>query len=187
MKKLILSTTFLIAGTFGILAQGLVDFSNAPWEAWGDPGTAPDRLIYLGPSVAGGTAIADAAYTAALLENRGGTWTQLGDKIPFFGVGLEGIVASDGIQRVVSVPAGTATTLRIAIFEPSGLEMVLGPGNTAGADTFSFTMGRSEPPAPKDTLFVNMRAFSVVPVPEPSTVALGVLGLGALLLFRRRK
>jgi hypothetical protein len=31
---------------------------------------------------------------------------------------------------------------------------------------------------------LNFRAFVV---PEPSTIALGVLGLGALLLFRRRK
>jgi hypothetical protein len=176
MKKLILSTTFLIAGTFSILAQGLVDFSNAPWEAWPET-TPPDRLIYLGTAP-----IADAAYTAGLFENRGGNWVQLGDKLPFFGVGLEGIIAGDGIPRVLGVAALTPTQLQIRVYDPTGKELQL----INGANTFSYTQAVSVPPSPTDTLFVNMRAFSVV-VPEPSTVALGVLGLGALLLFRRRK
>lgn len=32
-----------------------------------------------------------------------------------------------------------------------------------------------------------MRTFALVPVPEPSVIGLGVLGIGALLLLRRRK
>jgi len=181
MKKLILSTTFLIAGTFSILAQGLVDFSNAPWEAWPEA-SPPNRLIYLGATIATGQPIADAAYTAGLFENRGGTWTQLGDRLPFFGAGLEGIIAGDGIPRVLGVAQSVATTLQIRVYDPTGKELNV----IDGANTFAYTQGASVPPSPTDTLFVNMRAFSVI-VPEPSTVALGVLGLGALLLFRRRK
>lgn len=181
MKKLILSTTFLIAGTFCVLAQGVVDFSNANWEAWPET-TPPDRFIYLG-SIAPGNAIADPAFTAGLFEQRGGNWVKLGDSIPFYGAGLEGIFASDGIQRVLAVPALTATTLQIRIYDPAGVE--LAPA-APGANTFAYTQAISTPiPSPTDTLMVNMRAFAVVP--EPSTIALGVLGLGALLLFRRRK
>jgi hypothetical protein len=190
MKKLILSTTFLIAGTFCVLAQGVVDFSNANWEAWPEA-TPPDRFIYLG-SVAPGNAISDTAFTAALFEQRGGNWVQLGDRIGFYGAGLEGIFASDGIQRTLGVPALTATTLKISIFDPSGTELTPVPGlNYQGVMTntpniFPYTQAISVPiPSPTDTLMVNMRAFAVVP--EPSTIALGVLGLGALLLFRRRK
>lgn len=182
MKKLILSTTFLIAGTFSILAQGLVDFSNAPWEAWPEA-SPPDRLIYLGPAVAGGTAINSDTYTAALFENRGGNWVQLGDRLPFFGTGLEGIIAGDGVPRVLGVGQSVATQLRISVYDPTGTEMILADGN----NIINYTQGASVPPSPTDTLMVNLRAFSVVPIPEPSTVALGVLGLGALLLFRRRK
>lgn len=182
MKKLFLSTTFLIAGTLSVLAQGaLVDFSNAPWEAWPEA-TPPDRLIYLGNSVASGAPIADTAYTAGLFENRGGQWVQLGDKLPFFGTGLEGIIAGDGVPRVLSVNPLAATQLQIRVYDATGFEMLV----TEGQNTFAYTQAQSVPPSPTDTLMVNLRAFSVV-VPEPSTVALGVLGLGALLLFRRRK
>jgi len=182
MKKLILSTTFLIAGTFCVLAQGIVQFSNAPWEAWPEP-TPPDRLIYIGDSTTGGALVPTDQYTAALFENRGGSWVKLGPSAPFFGAGLEGIISYDGVDRILSVAAGVPAQLKIEVYDPTGQAMLL----RSGSDTFSFTMGTSQPPGPVDTLMVNMRAFSVVPVPEPSTIALGVLGLGALLLFRRRK
>jgi hypothetical protein len=174
MKKLILSTTFLIAGTFSVLAQGVVDFSNAPWEAWPEA-TPPDRLIYV--DRVGGTPVSDATWTAALFENRGGTWTKLGDSLAFFGTGLEGIIATDGVQRSLSVGLSAATQLKIAVYNGQGALLGESPA-------FAYTHAASSPPSPTDTLMVNLRAFAV---PEPSTVALGVLGLGALLLFRRRK
>jgi len=176
MKKLILSTTFLIAGTLGILAQGVVDFSNAPWEAWPEP-TPLDRLVYVDRTSAGGTLVSDATWTAALFELQGADYVKLGASINFFGTGLEGIYASDGIQRVISKAPLTATTLQIRVFNGQGTLMGTSPD-------FQYTQATSVPPSPTDTLMVNLRAFAV---PEPSTIALGVLGLGALLLFRRRK
>lgn len=45
---------------------------------------------------------------------------------------------------------------------------------------------KGPPDTPTDT--ANIRSFNLhTVVPEPSTIALGVLGLGALVLFRRRK
>lgn len=174
MKKLILSTTFLIAGTLGILAQGALDFSNAPWEAW--PDTTPiDRLVYV--DRVGGTPVGDATWTAALFELQGVAYVKLGDSVNFFGTGLEGIFASDGVQRIVSKAPGTATTLQLRVYNGQGTFLGASPD-------FQFTQGTTVPPSPADTLMVTLRAFAV---PEPSTIALGVLGLGALLLFRRRK
>lgn len=171
MKKLILSTTFLIAGTFSILAQGLVDFSNAPWEAWPDGGTV-DRYVYT--DTIGGTRVSDPTWTAALFEGD----TKLGDSVQFFGGGgFEGIFAADGVQRVISVPQLGVTSLEVRIYNASGTLL----GTSA---PFQYTHAASVPPAGGDTVMVNFRAFAV---PEPSTIALGVLGLGALLLFRRRK
>jgi hypothetical protein len=43
------------------------------------------------------------------------------------------------------------------------------------------------PPALPPDLGPNFLSFSLVPVPEPSTYALGALGLGALAMMRRRK
>jgi hypothetical protein len=174
MKKLILSTTFLIAGTFSILAQGLVDMSNAPWEAWPET-TPPDRLIYV--DVVGGTLVSDASWTAQLFENRGGNFVALGNPVNFFGAGLEGIFANDGTARALSVGVGQTTQLQVRVFNGTGA--LLGQSLP-----FNHTVVASIPPSPSDTLMVGLRAFAI---PEPSTVALGVLGLGALLLFRRRK
>jgi hypothetical protein len=43
------------------------------------------------------------------------------------------------------------------------------------------------PPALPPDLGPNFQSFNLVVVPEPSTIALGVLGLGALAMMRRRK
>jgi hypothetical protein len=41
---------------------------------------------------------------------------------------------------------------------------------------------------PVDSISTDIQSFTVLPVPEPSTIALGLVGgLGALLLLRRRK
>jgi len=174
MKKLILSTTFLIAGTFSILAQGQVDFFNDPAEAWPD---SIDRYVYV--DTVGGTRVTDNSWTAGLFENG----TQLGDRIAFLGTiagfeGIyEGIFPNDGVKRIISVPIATPTTLEVRVFNGQGVFL-------GASAPFAYTMGNTIPPALGDTLMINFRAFAV---PEPSTIALGVLGLGALLLFRRRK
>jgi hypothetical protein len=155
----------------GVLAQGTVNFSNGPWEAWADPST--DRLVYI--DRVGGTPVNDATWSAQLWINQGGTWSTVGAPANFFGAGLDGIWA--GENRSIPVNPGTATQLKVSILNGIGAPL-------AESAPFTFTQGQSIPPSPADLLMVNFRAFAV---PEPSTVALGVLGLGALLLFRRRK
>jgi hypothetical protein len=172
MKKLILSATFLVAGTMFVMAQGQVQMSNAPWEAWTDP--TADRLVYL-PD--GTTPVSDPTWAAQLQENQAGVWTDLGAPAFFFGPGLDGIWADDGVKRIVSVGAGVQTELRVNILDGAGAVLV-------SSEPFTFTMGTSVPPGPADVLMQNLPR---IVVPEPSTIALGVLGLGALLLFRRRK
>lgn len=168
MKKLILTSTLLVAGAFGVLAQGLVDFSNAPWEAWADGGTI-DRLVYYADGV---TPIDDATWSAQLVEWDGAAYQPLTAKLNFFGAGLEGIWGYDGTQVTA-----TRSTLAVQIFDGAGAMVGQSPD-------FQYTKANSIPPSPADTLMVNFTAFAV---PEPSTIALGVLGLGALLIFRRRK
>ena len=166
MKKLILTAAFLVATTFGVMAQGSVDFHNEYWQAWGD---TVDRGVYF----ADGRLIDDPTWSAQLVETAdGATWTALGGPTFFYGPGLDGVFAFDGAPRTA-----TQGTLAVEIYDGAGALVARSP-------SFQFQEGASVPPAPKDKFIVNFTAFTV---PEPSTIALGVLGLGALLLFRRRK
>ena len=65
-------------------------------------------------------------------------------------------------------------------------DAVAGGGVTGESLRFTYTTSSSPTPPPSDLVLLNLRAFALN-VPEPSTIALGVLGLGSLLLFRRRK
>ena len=64
-------------------------------------------------------------------------------------------------------------------------------GLAAQSDPFSVVLGGAYldpnvPPATPANL-TSLKAFSVVLIPEPSTITIGLLGGAALLLFRRRK
>jgi hypothetical protein len=165
MKKTILTTTFLVAGMIGVLAQGTVNFSN-----FGTSFTdGIDRRVYV--DEVGGNPVTDPTWRAQLLENG----APVGAAANFIGSFAPGQWAFG--NRTLSVPAGTPTTLAVQILNASGAVL-------ATSDTFSYSAPTGATPPPTDFLMTNFRAFAV---PEPSTIALGVLGLGALLLFRRRK
>ena len=55
-----------------------------------------------------------------------------------------------------------------------------------------FTLKTKDPNVPLETvpnlyLATGYQGFRLTPVPEPSAIALGVLGIGTLLMLRRRK
>jgi hypothetical protein len=182
MKKLILTSTFLVAGAICVFAQGKIGFDNQVYNFSDsiENGGPIDYKVYYAGGMNPGNEIVDPAWSAQLWEGD----TAVGAKIPFYSVadGAPGVwntgVDPDSGIRTLSVPGGTAANnLTVKIYDPAG--------NLAGTSgVFSFTPSTSSTPPPDAFLMSNFRGFSV---PEPSTVALGVLGVGALLLFRRRK
>jgi len=183
MKKTLLATTFLVAGTVGLLAQGIIVFDNQPYNF--------DNSIELGGNVeykiyASGTENQDGTITGTLASNpawraylfQGGS--ALGAGLPL----VDGVLntANDPTtgNRTMTTAAGVASTLEVRIFDGD-----VAAGRLLGASKpFAYTPP-TDPLSPPSAYFMaNFRGFVV---PEPSTVALGVLGLGALLLFRRRK
>jgi hypothetical protein len=165
MKKTILTTTFLVAGIVGVLAQGTVNFSNFA-TSFTD---GIDRKVYL--DTVGGTPVTDVTWRAQLLENG----APVGAAANFIGSFAPGQWAFG--NRTLGVDKGVGTTLAVQILDASGNVLVTSP-------EFAYTPPAGDTPAPSEFLMTNFRAFAV---PEPSTIALGVLGVGALLLFRRRK
>ncbi len=73
-----------------------------------------------------------------------------------------------------------------AVLNPTG-DIVNGAGYKGSSGPFLYTWEASFPPAPTDTQLVTMPAFSISPIPEPSVIALSLLGVAGMLLFRHRK
>lgn len=129
--------------------------------------------------------------------------------VAFRGGGNAGYVATTGnypepppgraIDPVKTVPTtggpGGAVTLQIRAWSAgfASYEEALATGSTAvfigksGLFSLSSTGNPQAEPPVVPTDMVGFVGFNVAPVPEPSVIALGVLGLGALLMLRRRK
>jgi hypothetical protein len=174
MKKLLLTTTCLIAGAVGLLAQGIITFDNNPFYFPDsvELGGAVDYKIYEAP----GVPVAQASWRAQLFEGGVARGATLPFDLTFPGVLSTANDPSFG-NRALGVAAGVQTTLIVSVLD--------GTGKVLGSSLpFTYTPPTGATPPPDAFYMANFRGFVV---PEPSTVALGVLGLGALLLSRRRK
>lgn len=95
---------------------------------------------------------------------------------------------------VPGVPSGSSARLQLRAWDTRGGTITTwadavaaaASGNLLIGDSLSFNAalggGPISPPAP-----IGLTSFNLHFVPEPSVIALGVLGVGALVLFRRRK
>jgi len=201
MKKTLLTLALTVV-TASVFAQGTVNFSNGS-SVWG----STRNVTFLDtPGVANGTALSTNAgglnlyglraqlfYGAAAVENslvavttapaslRSSTSASSGT---WFG----GTRTLDGF----SAP-GTIVQLQVRIWDTTlaaDWNAALLPGYTGligKSAIFAYTIPTSPTPAPADFNMVNFQAFTVSPVPEPTSFALAGMGLASLLIFRRRK
>jgi hypothetical protein len=177
MKKLI-PFLMLMVGATGALAQGIVNFNNNVLISTNP--AAPSVLVnYQGSSVAGTQYVAQlywstdggASFTAvttapARFRPAGtppaGTWIGGNRTLP---AGVGGV--------------GQTIQLQVQAWD------VLNPNVRGQSSVFNYTQEASVPPAASDIWMKNFLGFSLVP--EPSVIGLGVIGIGALFLLRRRK
>jgi hypothetical protein len=211
MKK-ILTTTAMAMVSLGVLAQGTVNFAtvgsgpngsvNAPATNkatglrvtgtdymaqlfYNDPANSADDAI--DPRIPGGTTPLLTAVGATATFTTGAAEAARGYITGTTGGGtrtLDGVAG--GSQATVQIRAWSASlgqTWDAALNAwRSGAPGVLG-----GSGVFNIPTGNPPLVAPSALTGVNP-GFFLNPVPEPSTIALGILGgLGTLLLFRRRK
>jgi hypothetical protein len=180
MKKLLLLAVLAVAAV-GAYAQGTVNFANvavgvnAPiTNAAGvrASGAAYTAQLYVGPS---GTVDAN-----SLVAVSGTAAFNTGTQAGYF----------TGGQRAISGSAGGSTvTLQVRAWNTAaGATYEAAMSNPSGEGNWSnliqVTLG-TPPGAPAN--MTGLQGFQLVPVPEPSSIALGLLGLGAIALFRRRK
>lgn len=192
MKKLILTSVALVASVT-LYAQGTINFANnasSPISSILTGTNIPARstgfaiALYYLPDQA--TAPTTADFVISLLPNTtfntpgagqfsGGTkttpnttppgspaWFQVRCWETAFGATWEEAISNPVPQNGRLALVGTSNIIRVTSGNP--------PLTTPGSLTLA-----------------GLQGFVLVPVPEPTTIGLGLLGLGALLVLRRRK
>ena len=188
MKKLLLTTISLAAAITFAHGQGTVLFQNIT------PVSAP---VYDEGGVRPGTdgRLASSAFRAQLWASApGGTLEAIGATANFL-TGSSGAGFFIGGSRIITqvAPGGTAQIQVRAWRVTDGTTTAntwqeaaaRGRGLGQSAVFTVATGGGGDPPGPPVQL-IGMTSFNLVP--EPSTIALGIIGgLGTLMLIRRRK
>jgi hypothetical protein len=188
MKKLLLLATFALI-TASAFAQGTVNFANV---GGGAPGSvnAPVTLSTTGAKLDGAAWLAQLYWAPAGVSdpNSSSLVALTGSAPGTFNSGAQAGYFTAG-QRTFPVAGGTVVSIQVRAWNAAaGATYEAASGSAAGitgkGNVIQYTLGT--PPATPNNL-VGLTAFTVSPVPEPSSIALGLLGLGAVALFRRRK
>ena len=184
MKKLIPVIALLI-GASGAFGQGVVAFRNdnlgpsarvlAADMMTPLTGTTYAAQLLYGNDPASLNAHPTLAYFRAPTTSSPGTWSGGGRTLP---TGFGGVGTTIWLQ-VIAWDSGSARTVTFN-------EARAGAGPWGQSTIFSYQQQLSNPPNPaEDTKMLNFVGFSLVP--EPSVIGLGLIGIGALFMLRRRK
>ena len=190
--KIVIVTAILALTAVSGWTQGIVDFRNGGITF----PTDTDRRVYLwtGVPLTGTTWVAGLWHLPG--ADRGaqiGTATQVGRTFAFRSdpTSLKGYwVAPAGVSPIFAFPdvaVGGAATLQVRVWDSAkfnSYDAAVAGGEYGTSVPFNYTVPAAGS-TPDKYYMDNLRAFGVVP--EPSTIALGLLGVAGLLFLRRRK
>lgn len=167
--------------SINMFAQGTVVFSIS--------GTQPKFTLEGGGNVGSTAGASGSGINAILLEDIGGVWTEVANSQNKVGVPFAGRVLGTLGLPTAATPGGNVT-LMVRAWEISygSYDNALGKGLTGESASWTqSTGGAGDPPSQPVSIGGFWPGLTVAVVPEPSAIALGLLGAGALLLLRRRK
>lgn len=191
MKKQLLTLAFAAMATVASYAQGTIAFGNSVGTAIRIVGdsvnpanhtmSAADQTrnniaigVFYGPS--GSTAVAEQAVGTGVIGASAGVLAS---------------ILGNNVLNLYSIPGSSPDGGTVVALEIRAWNTVTGDvyGRTGVREV---TLGPAAGPAQviwQGATATNPNRFTplIVTIPEPSTIALGVLGLGGLLLFRRRQ
>lgn len=193
MKKLLLIATCMLA-SLAAYAQGTVTFANSAATLVKFGTTADVPVALQGLALPTGTTATPSDFRAALywLNPTTSAFEQLGAAATIAPVAgrFSGGTRTTGAGTV----AGTAGTFMVKVWSGgaalSSYEAAVASGSASvfvgeSASFSNATGGAGSPPGPAQALSGFTGITNVRPVPEPSIVALGLLGAAALLIRRR--
>lgn len=193
MKKLLLTAALALV-SLGLYAQGTVNFQNAAASAVTDATLGGARVSPTNTPAA--TAIHAALYWAPASDPL--NFTQLGNSIQV-GTAIAGVFIGGTRSTGPATPGGTPAQFQVRAWEVaygSTYETAIAAANMNGrpakrgnSNTITVLTGNpgGTPATTQGQLTASGLQGFAVDVPEPSVIALGVIGAGALLLLRRRK
>lgn len=197
MKKLIAVAVLGLAAASS-WAQGTIDFRNLGVTFK----TSHDKLVYLGDVGGTNPKLVGTNYAAGLFFLVGADQA-IG--VPAAGIQAGGLALfraltttspgawlnplSVGNTRILDgVPIGGIATLQVRVWDITKYQtfaQAFARGEYGWSAPFNYTVPAAG--SAPDAYYLNdLHAFAVV-VPEPSTIALGVLGVAGFLFLRRRK
>ena len=182
MKKLLISGLVIIT-TASAIAQGSVNFNNNVF------GT--NALVYWDYGGAN-IPLVGTNFVAELWAGvHQSSLTPVSGSISQF---RETPTTSPGTWRgkTLGLPLGglfVPITLQVRVWDVSlypSFETAAAAGYAASSIPFTYIQGFTDPPSPRDFFMYGLTPFGFG-VPEPSTIFLGLLGAGALLLRCRKR
>jgi hypothetical protein len=187
MKKSLLTLAFVSATALSALGQGAIDFRNATSQL-PEP---PDRRVrtFEGTPVIG-TQFSAQLFFASDASNPNATAAVVEAPSAFRASALPGFWAG-GTRTLVGVLPGVARDYVVRVWDSTlgsyAQAVASGRVNAYGQSLpFSYTPPTDPTAPPSAFTMQNFVGFQLVP--EPSTIALGILGgIGTLVLLRRRK
>jgi len=199
MKKL-LTIAMLVSGLSSGFAQGTVSFGNN--VAFNSPAvtaanTHTDRLVYDQDNTTkliGTNYKAQLYYAPGAGQSASSLQAIVGDTAASFralGTSVPGTWnPSSSSKTLTGVLEGQTATLQVRVWDgvlfANYALAVANNGITGASLPFNYTVPVAGSAA--DAYFMNgLQSFTVTGVPEPSTIALGLVGAGALLVRRIRR
>jgi hypothetical protein len=183
MKKLLITTAIIVFGVVSSWAQGTVNFANGTATL-----DAPDFVKLTPQSTAvpaTGPTYAVQLYIAPNGTVNPASFVAVGNPVAYSTID-PGYFAGGAIATAFA--SGTQVALQVRAFNTTqGANYQAASTNPAAQLGVSniiqnYTLGGQTPPAS----MIGLTSFNISLVPEPSTIALGVIGAAALLLRRRR-
>lgn len=187
MKKLLLTVASVLTVALAGYSQGTVTMSNV-----GAGLNAPITGVGGSPNLGSG-------FWAQLYAGAQGTGasalTAVGSPVEFAAGGFPAGYFNGGTVTIPTIAGGVTATLQVRAWDGSGgnsYEAAVSAGKDAGESATFDTLLGNDTSGPVPTLpatMTGLKSFSLQPgtvIPEPSTIALGLLGLSALLIRRRK-
>jgi len=183
MKSIVLALTALLAAG-SAFAQGTLNFSTKI------TGTVDAKVTYGVPGSPGTAANGD--YVGQLYAGApGGALSAVGSPVPFRSDAGIGYITAGGKVTVPGIAGGSSASVELRAWKSSlgatyEAALAAGGGNNVGKSSpITLTLGGGGTPPAPDANLAGLQGF-MIPVPEPSIAALGLLGAG-LLVIRRKK